>query len=126
MGVIAHRTGRKRAYPLAAGVYLPSGEPALLANGYLTTVAGATGTCVGVATRHADNSSGAQGERSAEVSADEHKFQNAGDITLTHVGATAYLVDASTLSIDSNSSARPAAGTIVQVDSDGVWLAFSF
>nr|WP_067289880.1 hypothetical protein [Marinobacterium profundum] len=123
MGAIAERLGRKRAYPVKAATVLSQNEPALLASGYLTPVSGGTGTSVGVTTLGADNSTGANGDVRAEVVTGEHKFvNNAADITVSMVGATAYWVDASTVSSSDDTASRPAAGKITQVDSDGVWI----
>lgn len=123
MGAIAKRIGRNRAYPVAADTVLKSGEPVLVnSSGYLVSVAGNSGKSAGVITLMADNSGGANGAFHAEVAAGEHKFANAGDITIAHVGAAAYFVDADTLSNNDSSGSRMTAGKIIQVDSDGVWV----
>jgi len=125
MGAIAERDGRKRGYPMKAGVSLAANVPAVLDGGYLTAVADGAGaaTSAGVTTFEVDNSTGVSGELMGEVVAGEHKFANAGDITAASVGSPAYFVDESTVSADSATSSRNAAGTIVQVDGDGVWVA---
>jgi hypothetical protein len=124
MGAIAKRLKGKRGYPVKAAKSLVAGEPAVLDSGYLTNVTdgGGTATSAGVATFEADNSAGASGDITAEVETGEHKFANAGDITVAHVGSTAYYVDASTVSISHDTNSRNPSGTITQVDSDGVWV----
>lgn len=125
MGARAERDGRKRAYPMKAAITLPPNTAAVLdANGRLTTVAdgGATATSAGVTTLGADNSAGANDAIRGEVVAGAHKLVNSGDITIAHVGDTAYFVDADTVSISHATNTRAAAGAIIQVDDDGVWV----
>lgn len=122
MGAIAKRITKRRAYPVKAATVIAACEPVLLASGYLTPVSGGVGTCVGVAEILVDNTTGANGDIQAPVEAGEHKFANAGDVVAASVGATAYFVDASTVSIDDDTASRPAAGSITQVDADGVWV----
>lgn len=124
MGVIAERDGRKRGYPMKAAVALAAGVAAVLDGGYLTDVTDGAGAALsaGVLTFGGDNSAGANGDVVAEVVSGEHKLANAGDITVANVGDTGYFVDGSMVSGSSNTGARNAAGTIVQVDDDGVWV----
>ncbi|ATG74436.1 hypothetical protein AN401_11705 [Zobellella denitrificans] len=119
--MIAKRTGNKRAYPVKAGIALLSGEPVVLAAGYLTNVLG-TASCVGMVTLPADNGAGLDGELTAEVEVGEFKFANAGDITVANVGATVYFADANTVSVSDDTGTRATAGKLVQVDADGVWV----
>jgi len=119
--MIAKRLGYKHAHPVAAATTISSGQPCLLASGYLTTVL-AAGVCVGLATLGVDNSTGAAGALQAEVEVGEFKFTNAGDVVLASVGSTAYFSDANTVSLDSATDTRATAGTITQVDDDGVWV----
>ncbi len=125
MGAIAERDGRKRGYPMKAGVSLAANVPAVLDGGYLTDVTDGSGAAIsaGVTTFEVDNSTGVSGELMGEVVAGEHKFANNGDITVANAGDTAYFVDDSTVSSDSATSSRNAAGAITQVDGDGVWVA---
>lgn len=115
------RAGDLRAYPVKAAIALALAEPLVLDAGYGTNVLGA-GTCVGLTTMPADNSTGANGELWVEVQVGEHKFVNSGDITVADVAGTAYLVDGNSVSIDSDTDSRSIAGTITQVDADGVWV----
>jgi len=124
MGAIAERIGRKRAYLVKAATVLASNVPTVLDAGYLTDVNDGAGAALsaGVTTFEIDNSAGASGDVMGEVVAGEHKFVNAGDITVANAGDTAYFVDDSTVSSSSATSTRNAAGKITQVDSDGVWV----
>ena len=119
--MIAKRLGNKHAHPVAATIAISSGQPCRLASGYLTTVLTA-GACVGLATLGVDNSTGASGALQAEVEVGEFKFTNAGDVVLASVGSTADFSDANTVSLDSATKTRTTAGTITQVDDDGVWV----
>ncbi|SEQ24620.1 hypothetical protein SAMN03080615_00880 [Amphritea atlantica] len=125
MSAKAERVGRKRAYGVKAGVTLNANTPTVLDAGYLTAVTDGSGAALsaGVTTFEVDNSAGSNGSIIAEVVSGEHKFTNSGDIAVTDVGATAYFVNDSTLSIDHATNTLNAAGKIIQVDGDGVWVA---
>lgn len=124
MSAIAERNGRKRAYPVAAGVVINPNTPYVLVSGYLDIVTAGSGAGVsaGVSTLDVDNSAGAAGAEYAEVVAGEHKFSNAGDITVASVGSDCYFVSDAQVSIGSDTGARNKAGKITQVDADGVWV----
>lgn len=84
---------------------------------------------VGVADDAADNTGGADGAVSVPVrrrAAFRFSNSSSGDaISLANVGAPCYAVDDSTVALTSNSGARPVAGTISDVDSQGVWVFFA-
>jgi hypothetical protein len=124
MSAIAERDGRKRAYPIAAGVAVTPNTPYVLVAGYLNVVtAGAgAGISAGVSTLDVDNTNGSAGQQRAEVVVGEHKFGNAGDITVATVGSDCYFVTDAQVSSDSNTGARNKAGKVTQVDTDGVWV----
>lgn len=123
---MAKRTGVKRAYPVAAATVIAPGLAYALVAGYLTALAPAATAAkvAGVATLPADNEHGAAGAVRAEVEVGEHKFKNGGDITVASVGVTAYMADAHSVVLDAGTAPtlKPVAGTIVQVDDDGVWV----
>ncbi|KZN57605.1 hypothetical protein N473_06925 [Pseudoalteromonas luteoviolacea CPMOR-1] len=122
MSAIATRDGRFRGYPLAGGEKLTANKPAILSNGLLVSV-GAVGVCAGVIRETVDNSQGVDKAIRGSVEIGEHMLPNSGDINETHVGQTAFFVDAtSNLSIDSATNTRSTAGTITEVDSRGVWV----
>jgi len=77
-------------------------------------------TAVGRAEEQVDNSAGADADVTVQVSKGVFLFANAGDITIAHIGALAYINDDQTVS--SVSTSKTTAGTIKQVDSDGVWV----
>lgn len=125
MSIIAERDGRKRAYGVAAATTITQGMAYVLVSGLLAEPAtGATAArCGGIATFPVDNSAGAAGAARAEVVTGEHKFNGAG-VAATAVGSTAYLVNGDTVTADAGTAPdlNPIAGTITQVDSDGVWV----
>ena len=54
-----------------------------------------------------------------------HSFNNsagADEVTRMHLGQTAYIVDDETVALTDGTATRSAAGEIVDVDSDGVWI----
>jgi hypothetical protein len=122
MSALAEREGRKRAYPVKAGAVINPNTPTVLVGGYLTTVDVLTGIAAGVTTFEVDNSLGADGAARAEVVTGEHKFSNAGDITVASVGQTAYFVTDGQVSISDDTATRNTAGKITQVDVNGVWV----
>lgn len=77
-------------------------------------------TAVGRAEEQVDNSAGADADLTIQVSKGVFLFANAGDITIAHIGALAYIDDDQTVS--SVLTSKTEAGIIKQVDSDGVWV----
>lgn len=96
------------------------------AAGYATKGATATGQiCLGRAEDLVDNTGGADGAKSVSVRAGVFKWANsaAGDlITIADVGNACYIVDDQTVAKTDAAGTRSAAGKIVAVDSDGVWV----
>lgn len=126
MSIIAEREGRKRAYGVAAATTITQGLAYVLASGLLAAPAqGATAhKAGGIATFTVDNSNGAAGALRAEVVTGEHKFHNAGDVVAADAGSTAYLTSGDTVTAEAGAAPNlnPIAGTITQVDTDGVWV----
>ncbi len=119
---IATRSGVKRAYPVKAATALHVNTIAVLAAGLAVPLSAATGTekCAGLVTFSVNNT-GANGAVRVEVEAGEHKFISS-DVAISDVGSTAYFVDSKTVSKSHATNTRPAAGKIIQVDDDGVWV----
>lgn len=124
--VLARRTGRKRGYPVKAGVSLGGCVAVFLVAGlacaYADAPADNTSALVGVSTLPVDNTGGLDGAETVEVEHEEFFFLNSGDITEAHVGSKAYFSALNTLSISDNTNTRQIAGTITQVDDNGVWI----
>lgn len=81
--------------------------------------------CVGVADALADNSAGAAGAINVKTKRGTYKFGNSASsdlITLADIGASAYIVDDQTVAKTNGGSTRSVAGTIRDVESDGVWI----
>jgi hypothetical protein len=119
-----------RNFPVAAAVKIYWGSMVSLDNtGYLRPArATATDLVLGVCKARADNSAGAAGAISAEIESDwaVPMFNSGGadTIALTDIGKDCFAVDDQTVALTSNSAARPRAGKIYNVTTDGVWVRF--
>ena len=123
------KDGGRFSDPVAAGAVIYEGALVCLdASG--NAVPGATATTLtarGVAIRRADNTGGAAGAIRVDVDATPARFANsagADEITRADIGATAYVVDDQTVAKTNGTSTRSAAGTIIDVDAQGVWIRF--
>ncbi|WP_300657540.1 hypothetical protein [Pseudomonas sp.] len=80
-------------------------------------------TYLGRAEESVDNSGGADGAATVLVRRlNAFKWANDGSITQAHQGKTAYIVDDQTLAATDGTGTRSAAGRIVGIESDGVWI----
>ncbi|MDQ0454648.1 hypothetical protein [Rhizobium paknamense] len=123
------RSGDNRNFPVKGATTLFAGSMvALSENGFLVPASTlANLKVVGRNERRIVNQ-GADGDQRADVKAGIFRFENStgGDaITLVDIGSDCFAVDDQTVARTSNSSARPVAGTIFDVDDDGVWVKFS-
>ncbi|RYY25234.1 MAG: hypothetical protein EOP62_14325 [Sphingomonadales bacterium] len=102
---------------------------ALNAAGYLVPMSAATTLIAqGRAEETVDNTAGAAGDLSCLVKPGIFRWANSAStdtITIAELGDTAYGVDNQTVAKTDGSSARSAAGKIVDVDAQGVWVATS-
>ncbi|MBS0599543.1 MAG: hypothetical protein JSR92_19975 [Proteobacteria bacterium] len=82
----------------------------------------------GVATvARADNSAGAAGDINVDSERGIFQFLNSAStdqVTRAEIGSNCYVVDAQTVAKTNNSGARPVAGTVRDVDANGVWVEF--
>ncbi|MBH2032398.1 MAG: hypothetical protein I8H73_06055 [Pseudomonadales bacterium] len=94
------------------------------ATGFAAPGSTATGlTYLGRAEESVDNTGGANGALSVQVRRlSAFKWANDGSITQAHQGKTAYIVDDQTLAATDGTGTRSAAGRIVGIDADGVWI----
>lgn len=94
------------------------------ATGFAAPGSTATGlTYLGRAEESVDNTGGANGALSVQVRRlNAFKWANDGSITQAHQGKTAYIVDDQTLAATDGTGTRSAAGRIVGIDADGVWI----
>jgi hypothetical protein len=113
--------------PVAANVKIYAGAlVAANATGYATPGATATTlTYLGRAEEMIDNTGGADGAKSVLVRRKRaFKFKNSGTdaVTQAELGKVCYIVDDETVAKTNGTSTRSAAGTVVGVESDGVWV----
>lgn len=98
----------------------------LNATGYATPGAVATTLVAdGIARQTVDNSAGADGDLTVEVEKGTFRFANSTStdaITKAEIGDTCYIVDDQTVAKTNGTNTRSAAGTIVDVDAQGVWV----
>lgn len=121
------RTGRDYRGPVAANVICYEGGIACRdASGNLTP--GATATTLvtmGIFTGRADNTGGAAAAIEASYRPGIYRFDNSAttdDITKAEIGDDCYIVDDQTVAKTSGTNTRSVAGTVVDVDSLGVWV----
>lgn len=123
------RGGDIVSHPIAAATDVFSGGLACLdASGDLVPGSTATGlTCIGVFEESVANANGAAGDLSANVRRDgAWRFDNdIGDpVGRGHIGGTAWIVDDQTVAATDGTGTRSAAGRIIDIDADGVWIDF--
>jgi len=120
------RSGDRRNLGLAADAVIHQGALVALDAGFLVPMSVATDlVAVGRADQSVDNTDGAAGDVSAEVRAGIFRFANsagADEITAEDIGSTCYGVDDQTVALTDGTSTRSAAGTIFDVDAQGVWV----
>lgn len=123
----AWRNGDIVAVPVAAATMIYGGHMVAANAAGLAVPATATAalTILGVSDDYADNTAGAAAATLVNVR--RHKAwllaNLAGDaVTQADVGKTCYVADSITVARTSNSAARPVAGTVIAIESDGVWV----
>lgn len=114
-------------YDVAAATKIYGGSFVVLdAAGNAEPGSTATGKIAGGrAEEPADNSAGAAGDIKVRVTKGVFRWGNsaAGDaITKAEIGDTCYLVDDQTVAKTDGTGTRSAAGTVVDVDAQGVWV----
>ncbi|MCP5246061.1 MAG: hypothetical protein H6937_08965 [Burkholderiales bacterium] len=119
--------GELIAVPVAATKKIFAGSlVAANSSGYATPGAVATTlTYLGRAEEQVDNTTGANGDKTVNVRRGKaFKFKNHGAdlVTQAELGKTCYIVDDETVAKTNGTSARSAAGKVVGIDSDGVWV----
>ena len=139
MTALAAPKGRKRLltepcyklpveFKLLAGAHLFPGSLAAVDTSARAQPAGATSTfrVIGVSEEDYDNTDGDDGDvTTRRIMAGTFLFANSSSSDLIandDVRKVCYVVDDNTVAATSNSNARPVAGTVVAVDSEGVWV----
>jgi len=127
--VLAKRTWRR--FPVAASTIIyEGGMVALATSGGKTYAVPADATAankvVGVADATADNRTGAAAAASVDVNLGVYLMNVLATdaVTIADIGATVYVVDDNTVAKTSDTNARPAAGTLFNVDANGAWVRF--
>lgn len=121
------RDGKRFNDPVAAATILYVGALVCL-NAAGNAVPGATATGLvarGICTERADNASGDAGDQHVDTEPGVFAFKNsaaADEIDRSHIGELAYIVDDETVAATHATNTRSVAGSIVDVDSDGVWV----
>ncbi|SIR43120.1 hypothetical protein SAMN05880590_1326 [Rhizobium sp. RU35A] len=123
------RSGLNRTFPVKGTTTLYAGAMVALNVSGLLVPASAVSTLkvVGRNERLVANT-GADGAVNADVKTGIFRYANSASsdlITLADIGNDAYVVDDQTVAKTSNSSARPVAGKIFDVDAQGVWVKIS-
>ncbi|MUZ73345.1 hypothetical protein GOZ90_11695 [Agrobacterium vitis] len=123
------RSGDNRSFPVKGATTVFAGAMVALDPTGMLVPASATATLkiVGRNERQIVNA-GADGSVRADVKTGIFRFANSAStdvIALADIGSDCYAVDDQTVAKTSNSSARPVAGTIFDVDDQGVWVKFS-
>ncbi len=119
------REGTHVSHPVAAGVQIFAGALVALKAG--EAVPGNTETglvALGRAEHGADNRNGSAGDLQVEVRRGLLRWANASadPVDRTHIGQSAYIVDDESVAATDGSGTRSAAGLIVDLDADGVWV----
>lgn len=113
--------------PVAAGAKIYAGAlVAASATGYAQPGGAATTlTYLGRAEQYADNTGGAAGAITVQVRRKRAFYwQNSGTdpVTQASLGKTAYIVDDQTVSATNGGNTQSAAGIVVGLDANGVWI----
>ena len=121
------KDGELISVPVAANTVIFGGSlVAVNASGYLVPGAVATTlTYLGRAEGYVSNNPGANGAKSVNVRRRKmFKWKNyASDLVVqADLGKTCYIYDDETVAKTNGSATRSAAGTVLAIDSDGVWV----
>lgn len=121
------KAGESIAVPVAANAVIHAGALVVAnATGYAAPGSVATTlTYLGRAEEAVDNTGGADGAKTVTIRRKAaFKFANHGAdlVTQAELGKSCYIVDDQTVAKTSGTSTRSAAGKVLGVESDGVWV----
>jgi hypothetical protein len=123
--------GDVQEHPVLAATLIYQGSIACL-NAAGWAVPGATATTLVAAGRceaRADNSEGGNGAINVKIRPGVFRFDNSAatdEITRAEIGEACFIVDDQTVAKTDGTGTRSKAGTIVQVDTLGVWVRIGF
>ncbi|BAF88146.1 hypothetical protein AZC_2148 [Azorhizobium caulinodans ORS 571] len=123
------KAGATSTAPVAAGVLIHGGAITVMEAGLAVPGKTAAGLIVlGIADATADNSGGANGALSVTTRRGTFAFQTlATDAVLpADIGKPCFLVDDQTVARTSAGNTRSEAGTVIDVDAQGVWVRLGF
>ena len=122
-----YKDGELISVPVAAGAVIHAGG-LVVANATGFAAPGSTATTLtylGRAEESADNSAGADGAVSVLVRRNKaFQWNNSGTdpVTQASLGKVCYVVDDETVAATSGTNTRSAAGIVIDLDADGVWV----
>ena len=122
-----YRDGDFITPPVAAGAVIHAGA-LVVANATGFAAPGSTATTLtylGRADEAVDNTGGADGAKTVKIRRGiPFKFNNSGTdaVTQASLGKTCYIEDDETVSATNGAGTKSACGTVMAVDSDGVWV----
>lgn len=120
------RDGVMLSLPVAADAKIYAGSLVVVnAAGYAAPGSTALNLkAVGRAEEYVDNTGGANGAKTVLVKRGIFKFENSGadPVTQAHLMGTCYVVDDQTVAATDGSGTRSAAGKVIGVEADGVWV----
>ncbi|WP_375591722.1 hypothetical protein [Chitiniphilus eburneus] len=122
-----HRGAELFVAPLAAGVRIPAGTIVCANAGGFAVPAAADAALVvlGMADNAADNSGGADGGTTVRIRRGRmFRWANnpADPVTQASLGRPCYVSDNQTVARTHATNTRPLAGTVLDIDVDGVWV----
>lgn len=121
------KDGELIAVPVAANAKIYAGALTVAnATGYAAPGSTATTlTYLGRAEESVDNTGGADGAKTVQVRRKKaFKFKNSGAdaVTQAELGKACYIVDDETVAKTNGTGTRSAAGIVVGIEADGVWV----
>lgn len=124
------RSMDQRELPVKAATLLYAGAMAAIGADDLVVPMSTATTLRGIGRceRRTDNSAGADGDLRAPIGAGCYRYANsagADEITRADIGQPCYGVDDQTVALTDGTGTRSVAGTIFDVDDQGVWVDFS-
>lgn len=121
-----YKPGELMGFPVAADTKVYKGGLTVLDGGYAKPGTEGTGlVAVGMAIETVDNSGGSAGDKVVTVRPGIYAWLNSsGNDTITQadVGSVCYVVDDERVAKTDGNGMRSAAGIVVAVDSNGVWV----